>query len=252
VRLLMHDQLPPASALSLRGRLANWGPWLGVAGLAAAILFGLQWSQQRSDTVALAEQLAHSQQQLSEMQQTLSALQTADAVAASAAAAPNDVSSGAVDEPDANEMLEPVPFGELPLAGARLERVSALLSRLSAQGFRGVLQVRSIPGRFCMITNSAGIPVLPSDATPYSKCEQIGSSPDDNGSVSPRQSVAFANMVSIARQTAAGKIDVRITAGSADEVATPYPPVNDSLTAGEWNRVAAANNRVELHWQPMR
>jgi hypothetical protein len=25
--------------------------------------------------------------------------------------------------------------------------------------------------------------------------------------------------------------------------------VTDSLTAGEWNRAAAANNRVELLWQ---
>ena len=28
-----------------------------------------------------------------------------------------------------------------------------------------------------------------------------------------------------------------------------YPPVSDALTAGEWNRVRLANNRVEVHWQ---
>jgi hypothetical protein len=30
---------------------------------------------------------------------------------------------------------------------------------------------------------------------------------------------------------------------------TPYPPISDGLTAGEWNRVGLANNRVEVHWQ---
>jgi hypothetical protein len=68
--------------------------------------------------------------------------------------------------------------------------------------------------------------------------------------VSQRQSVAFANMVSTARQNSGGKIDVQINAGSSDEVVTPYPAVSEALTAGEWNHVAAANNRVEVHWQP--
>ena len=57
-------------------------------------------------------------------------------------------------------------------------------------------------------------------------------------------------MVATARQSAGGRIDVQISAGSSDETVTPYPPVSDTLTAGEWNRVASANNRVEVHWQP--
>jgi len=251
VRLLMQEQLPHAGALSPRGRRPNWRPWLGLAGIAVAMLFGLQWLQQRNEVTALAADLAHAQEQLSATQQTLSAVQAANNVAASAAA-PGDASSRTLDDPETNEELEPVPFGEMPLAGARLERASALLSSLSAGGFRGVVQVRSIPGRFCMITNSSGMAELPSDATPYSKCDQIGIPPGDNGPVSPRQSVAFANMVSNARHSAADKIDVRISAGSPDEVATAYPPISESLTAGEWNRAAATNNRVEMHWQSNR
>jgi hypothetical protein len=57
-------------------------------------------------------------------------------------------------------------------------------------------------------------------------------------------------MVSTARQNSGGKIDVQISAGSSDEVTTAYPALSDTLTAGEWNKVAAANNRVEVHWQP--
>ena len=68
-------------------------------------------------------------------------------------------------------MLEPVPFGETPLAGARLEVISGLLSRLNAQGFHGVVQIRSIPGRFCTVTGPGGTPVLAGDALLYSRCE---------------------------------------------------------------------------------
>ncbi len=111
-----------------------------------------------------------------------------------------------------------MPFGETPLAGARLERVSGLLSRLNAEDFRGVVQIRSIPGRFCTVTGINGTPVLASDLLLYSKCEQIGNPRDDNGSASQRQSVAFANMVSTARQSSGGKIDVQISAGNPEEV----------------------------------
>jgi hypothetical protein len=34
-------------------------------------------------------------------------------------------------------------------------------------------------------------------------------------------------------------------AAAAARAATPYPARTDTLTAGEWNRAAAANNRVE-------
>jgi hypothetical protein len=59
-------------------------------------------------------------------------------------------------------------------------------------------------------------------------------------------------MIATARASANGRLDIQINAGSPDEVITPYPPVTESLTAGEWNRVAAANNRVEVRWQAER
>ena len=257
VRLLVQDQTPPAAGFPPNDRPMDWRLWLAVAGLAAAFLFGLQWSKQRGDSDALSAQLAKSQQQLGETQQNLLALQTADAAAAAAAAAAasaaapvNDAVAEPTDAGHAISMMEPVPFGETPLAGVRLEHISGLLTRLAAQGVRGVVQIRSIPGRFCTVSSAGGTPVLASDVLLYSKCEQAGNPRDDNGSASQRQSVAFANMVSTARQNSGGKIEVQISAGNSDEVVTPYPPVSDTLTAGEWNRVAAANNRVEVHWHP--
>jgi CheY-like chemotaxis protein len=251
VRLMLQDQSMPGSGFPPNARRADLGLWIAAIALVAAFLFGLQWSRQRGTTEALTAQLTTTQQQLGEAQQNLQALQAADAAAVVAEpAGASEAEGDPADTPHGTSLLEPVPFGETPLAGARLERVSSLLTRLGAQGFHGVVQIRSIPGRFCTITGSSGSPILPYDTLPYSKCEQVGNGRDDNGSASQRQSVAFANMISTARQNAAGKIDVQISAGSADEVVAAYPAVSDSLTAGEWNRAAAANNRVEVHWQP--
>jgi len=251
LRLLLGDQVPPAAGFPPNARPRDLGLWIAAAALVAAFLFGLQWSRQRGASEALAAQLTTTQQQLGEAQQNLLALQAADAAAVAAEPEPgSQTGPGPVEAARGTSLLEPVPFGETPLAGARLERVSGLLTRLGSQGFKGVVQIRSIPGRFCTVTGSSGTPILPYESLPYAKCEQVGNGRDDNGSASQRQSVAFANMLSTARQNAAGKIDVQISAGSADEVVAAYPAVSDTLTAGEWNRAAAANNRVEVHWQP--
>ncbi|HEX2788940.1 MAG TPA: response regulator [Steroidobacteraceae bacterium] len=250
LRLLMQDQVPPSAGFEPAARPPDWKLWLAAAALVAAFLFGLQWSKQRGGAEALTAQLAKTQQQLTDTQQNLLSLQAADAAAAASVPPPETESPTEPAEPvRGSSLLENVPFGETPLAGPRLERISALLTRLTASGFHGVVQIRSIPGRFCTVTGPGGTPVLAADAALYSKCEQVGNPRDDNTSAGQRQSVAFANMVSTARENAAGKIDVQISAGTPDEVIASYPAVSDTMTAGEWNRAAAANNRVEVHWQ---
>jgi CheY-like chemotaxis protein len=252
LRLLMADQAPPpAAGFEPSARPLDWKLWLAAAALVAAFLFGLQWSKQRGGAEALSGELARTQQQLSDAQQNLQSLQAADAAAAASLPAPEPDSNN--EPPEAahgSSLAETVPFGETPLAGARLERVQGLLMRLTGSGFHGVVQIRSIPGRFCTVTGPTGTPVLASEASLYSKCEQVGNPRDDNSSASQRESVAFANMVSTARENAGGKIDVQISVGNPEEVIASYPALSDTLTAGEWNRAAAANNRVEVHWQP--
>jgi len=250
MRLLLQDSAPDSAVEPPRSAAANLAPWLAAAAIIAAAVFAALWWRRSTDSAALAARLVQSQQQLADAQHALQTLQLSDAKAAAAAAVTarggqGGGSTGAgVDPP--SSMVEPVPFGEIPLGGARLESVAQLLTRLSAAGFHGVVQIRSIPGRYCMVNGPGGQPVLPNASLPYSKCEQIGN-PRDDDDYAGRQSIAFANMISTMR--ANGKLDIQISAGSADEVATPYPTVSDALTAGDWNRVAANNNRIELHWQ---
>jgi CheY-like chemotaxis protein len=152
-------------------------------------------------------------------------------------------------ERNAPLLVEPVPYGETPFSGARIDAVQALFTRLAATGFRGTVEIRSIPGRFCL--QSAGdVVALPAADLSYSKCEQLGN-PIDGGSVAEGESVAFANMLSAQRSHGRGAFDVQLASGTADEVATPYPAVSAQLTVGEWNRAAAVNNRVEVRAHPL-
>ena len=145
-------------------------------------------------------------------------------------------------------LVVPVPFGEEPFGGARIDAVQAALARLSVAGFRGKVELRSFPGRYCL--QGVGDTVtLPPGELSFSKCDQIGNPVDATGAAN-RESVAFANMASAARSRSRGALDIQLSSGGADEVITPYPSVTAFLTTGEWNRAAATNNRVEVRAHP--
>ncbi|HEX4050856.1 MAG TPA: response regulator [Steroidobacteraceae bacterium] len=244
MRQVLQDSMPEPPVEPSAAR--NLAPWLAAAGLLLGVLFGVLWWQRQGELGTLNNRLSQSQQQLTQTQQ---ALQSANAKATAAAAAAQSSSEGGAGNAGdrSTSLVEPVPFGEAPLAGARVEQVAAVLARLTAAGFHGVVQIRSIPGRYCMVSGPGGAMTLASDNTPYARCEQIGNPHDDDDTGEGRQSVAFADMLATARASAG--YEIQINAADADEAAHPYPTVSDTLTAGEWNRAAAANNRVELRWQ---
>ncbi len=209
--------------------------WLGAAAAFIALFAGLLWyrfsDQGRHATADMRPRAAPA------------AGTRAVASAASASAGPG-MGRGAT----APLLVVPVPFGDSPFSGARIDAVQAALARLVASRFRGSVEIRSYPGRYCL--QGAGDTVaLPPAELSYSQCDQIGN-PVDNAGVAGRESVAFANMLSAQQSRARGAFEVQLAVGSADEVATPYPLVTTFLTTGEWNRAAAANNRVEVRVRP--
>jgi hypothetical protein len=134
-----------------------------------------------------------------------------------------------------------VPYGELPLASSRTQRLVAMLDRLHAEGFRGKLRVASYAGDFCLTGNAINGFKVAQDELPTRRCDLIGNPFDDGISSAQRQSPEFANAVA----NASGKLRVEVfTEGR--KPAVPYPTHSDKLTAGEWNRIAARNNRVEI------
>ncbi|MEP7313688.1 MAG: hypothetical protein ABI859_13965, partial [Pseudomonadota bacterium] len=145
-----------------------------------------------------------------------------------------------------------VPFGEMPLAGARVERVRSLLAELTQAGFRGSVEVHTFPGRYCLTGNDSEGYSLAPDELPYTACDVIGNPADERQGSSQRQSLPFASMLAERRKASDGAFDIRISSGTADQTMKSYPELGVDPPhvpgADEWNSAAAANNRVEVRW----
>jgi len=141
---------------------------------------------------------------------------------------------------------EPVPYGELPFDRGRLEALREVLAKLQGQGFHGVVKITSLSGLFCLNGNTADGFTPAGASVPASKCDLVGNPFEESLSGQQRQSLAFANLIAGVRQRTAGAITVAIENAGSARPSVPYPARVESLTAGEWNRAAAANNRVEF------
>jgi CheY-like chemotaxis protein len=142
--------------------------------------------------------------------------------------------------------VEAVPYGEIPFDHSRLEALRDLLMKLEAQGFHGVVKATNVAGQFCLSGNSTDGYAPAAPTLPVSKCDMLGNPFEESLSGQQRQSLAFANLIAGALQRTAGAITVNFESPGSARAGTPYPTRTESLTAGEWNRAAAANNRVEF------
>ena len=169
----------------------------GIAALALIPTLGaavIQTGTGRDQRVAQSEQqspatVKEQQSQLATLQQTVQGRAAALAPAAAARnAAAEDVE------------FEPVPYGEAPLAGSRLERLRDMLPQLQASGFRGKVKIATFVGEFCLpATASKAIRWPPTTCRPaVATC--VGNPFEDGLPAAQRQSLAFANLVSSLRQ----------------------------------------------------
>jgi hypothetical protein len=227
--------------------------WHWAAGIAAASLvavaFAAIWlatreelAKSRAEIAALTSSNTELQRARTDLSATVKDLTAALASASTVAGA----STGAPGAAGAPTRVEPVPYGEIPFDRGRLDVLRELLSRLEAQGFHGVVKITSLAGIFCLSGNATdGFAPAPASVL-ASKCDVVGNPFEESLSGQQRQSLAFANLIAGVRQRTAGAITVAMESGGSGRPSTSYPPRTESLTAGEWNRAAAANNRVEF------
>jgi CheY-like chemotaxis protein len=209
-----------------------------LAAVPAAVLGGL-YLQQLEATRAVAERLDAVEKQQVDLAKATRA----------ATAAPLAALTGA--PPPAGPLaIEYVPYGETPLAGSRLERLRTLAGSLESQGFTGRIVAESFVGDFCLSGGSSGDNYSVAEpATPLRKCELMGNPFEDSLSPAQRQSIAFANFAATLRQRSGGAIEIEVENGGRTSP-IEYPEQRENTTAGEWNRIAALNNRVEFRAVP--
>ena len=147
---------------------------------------------------------------------------------------------------DAKPVIIQVPYGEDALTGARLDAVRQVFTRLVARGYRGAVDVRTYPGRYCLVGNqSEGLSVAP-DEMPFARCNNLGNPHEEALAPSQRESLGFANLAGEFKSSTHGALDIQFSPGDVSGTLIPYPQVSGALTAGEWNRAAATNNRIEI------
>ncbi len=228
--------LPPEPPPSSR-------PWpliaaIGALALLPALVLGVLYARSVDSARAVAQSNMKLTAIIQEQQAQIDELR--NAAKAQAALRASIASQGS------NVQSELVPYGEVPLSGARLERLRALITDLRAQEFEGKIRVTTYSGEFCLTGNGFEGYSLAADELPFKRCDVVGNPIDETMSAPQRQSLAFANLLSSLRSSSSDSLVVEVQ-HAGRQPATPYPdPNQDKLSAGDWNKAAALNNRVEF------
>ena len=248
-----HLPLAPSKRNFVFGVVAATVVVLGLGGL--ALWLGKNLARLKDEQAALVRQTTSLEQANRQMAATISQLsagtaeRSASYVALPALVPParvaSDEDSSAAGTTGTAPL--PVPYGEVPLSGQRVEALRAMLKQLRTQSFHGTLVIDVYGGRFCLVGNATdGFSPAPDDL-PYSKCDLVGNPALDGMAPAQRQSLNFVNMVSDEEQRSGGALKVNVASGSSDRPAMPYPnAAAEGLTAGQWNRAASVNNRLEI------
>jgi len=147
---------------------------------------------------------------------------------------------------DAKPTVMPYPYGAEALGSSRLEAVRQLVYRLAKENVTGVVDIKTYVGRFCLVGNSVDGFSLAPDETLFAKCDVVGNPAEDALPPAQRIPLALANIAGDIRHSTHGALQVQSSMGNPAVLAVQYPPISGELTAGEWNRAASANNRVEI------
>ena len=245
------DDEPDGAADSDTDQLTTYKFVALAAGVIAIILGGLYWDREQSvgtlvsQNTALTEAL--DQQQVASANDSIQ-VQTIrsdyqQSLAAAYAGTLRAIEWG---------INQSGPYGatELPLGDKRLPVFEALLGQLIDVGFSGQVRVETHVGDFCLVM-SAPDEYLPAAASiPATQCDSIGMSQSDAIERGQRQSVAFANFINVTQQQTAGQIRFNVVSLGNAAALTEYPPLQASTFAGDWNEIAASNNRIIVSLYP--
>ena len=141
-------------------------------------------------------------------------------------------------------------FGEAPLGDDRLTIVEQLTSQLEAVDFSGVVRIETHVADYCLTLAGEDGYSIAAENRSAAACDTIGLSPGESYELGLEQSVSFANFIRLADERNGGRIRYEIVSLGNSDPLMPYPLTAEGITAGAWNRIAAANHRVEISIVP--
>lgn len=136
-------------------------------------------------------------------------------------------------------------YDDVPLGDGRLALIQGLTDRLLELGFSGEVLVETHVGDFCMVGGGTNGLELAAPDMRSADCMAIGYESGEAFELGLRQSVAFANFIRMSEARTDGRIRYAIVSRGNAEPLVEYPALPD-VSAGTWNQIAQANNRVEI------
>jgi CheY-like chemotaxis protein len=264
VRALLLESLPPPTPGAPAAREPiPWGWVVASVALAIALASTMLWWRDVNTLNRITTELTQLRAAVADQQAAVAALAAAPGLrqgafadqgpggsgAALAEAVPGVGAAGVARSPSAAEAkptVMPVPYGTDALGGSRLDTIRQLVYRLAKENSSGVVDIKTFAGKFCLVGNSVDGFSLAPDETLFAKCDLVGNPADDALSPAQHTPLALANIAGDVRHSTHGALQVQSSMGDPAVVAVQYPPFTSDLTAGEWNRAASANNRVEI------
>ncbi len=135
---------------------------------------------------------------------------------------------------------------DVAFSDQRLTMVQELLTRLSSLGFRGTVQLESHLGDFCLTGDEVNGYRMADDGVYMSDCSLVGHPLYQLPTLGERQSIGFANFLATSPLVNGDDIRLVLVNYHNSRPKLPYPPRDAGVSAGAWNDIAAANNRVEV------
>ena len=245
VRALLLESLPPPAPLPPvepppPPASVPWAWIVACAALAIALASSALWWR----SVRVLERLEVEVAQLRAQPALIAPGISPPAAAETSASSTSASRTAAADQ--ARPVIVPVPYGAETLTGTRLDLIRQQLYRLARQKVTGVADIKTFAGRFCLVGNAPeGYSPAP-DEMSFARCDLVGNPSEDALTINQRIPLALANLIGEIRSSTHGALQVQVSAGDPANVLAAYPQATPELLAGEWNRAAASNNRIEI------
>ena len=134
---------------------------------------------------------------------------------------------------------------EVAFSDQRLSMVQGLLTRLSALGFAGTVQLESHLGDFFFSFDEVNGYRMADDGRTVADCNLIGHPQYQLPNLGERQSIGFANFMASSPLVNDTGIRIELVNYGNSRPRLAYPPVDPGVSADDWNTIAAANHRIE-------
>lgn len=136
-------------------------------------------------------------------------------------------------------------FEQDALGEPQVIHLQYLTHQLEKAGFRGTIKLKIHLGNFCLSQKDGDIWQLANEEAPAAECD-FTEHQRENPSLEDFTSVAYVEFEQSSLPIKRGEIKIAVDLRAYDTPTFPYPTTIGTATAGDWNEIAARNQRITL------